>query len=104
MRLDFTGKNAIVTGGANGIGLACAKALAAGGASVTILDLAKENPGVVAAELGGRGIVADVSDRASLEAAFGAVDPLDIVVCCAGIAFFDGLMTTSVKDWDRTIA
>jgi NAD(P)-dependent dehydrogenase (short-subunit alcohol dehydrogenase family) len=102
--MDFTGKNAIVTGGANGIGLACAKALASGGARVTILDLEKENPKAAAAELGGKGIVADVSDRASLEAAFSQVNPLDILVCCAGIARFADVMTTTAEDWDRTIA
>ena len=102
--MDFTGKNAIVTGGANGIGLACAKALASGGAKVTIVDLARENPQDVATGIGGQGVVADVSDRASLEAAFASVDPLDILVCCAGMARFENLLSAKVEDWDRTIA
>ena len=44
--LDFglSGKLAIVTGGANGIGLACARLLAENGASVWIFDLERENP------------------------------------------------------------
>lgn len=104
MQMDFTGRNAIVTGGANGIGLACARALTAGGANVTIIDLAKENPREAGAGIGGQGIEADVSDRVSLEAAFARVDPLDILICCAGIARFECLMVTKQEDWDQTIA
>ena len=40
----FNGKSAIVTGGANGIGLAISKGIAAAGGSVWIFDLASENP------------------------------------------------------------
>ena len=104
MPLDFTGKNAAVTGGANGIGLACAEALAAGGAKITILDLARENPQAVAAERGWQGLTADVSDRASIDAALAAVEPLDILICCAGVAPFNPLLDTKAADWDRTIA
>ena len=42
--MDFSGKSAVVTGGANGIGLAIAQALAKGGAQVWIFDLARERP------------------------------------------------------------
>ena len=38
MLIDFSGKSAFVTGGSNGIGLACAKRLSASGAVVTIFD------------------------------------------------------------------
>ena len=44
MTFDFSGKLAVVTGGANGIGLAAARALAAGGATVWIFDLERERP------------------------------------------------------------
>lgn len=104
MRIDFTGKHAIVTGGANGIGLACARALLSGGAAVTIADLASEKPQEAAATIGCRGIEADVSDRRSLETAFAAAGAPDILVCCAGIARFDSLASAKVEDWDRTIA
>src|SRR5215475_13287702 len=53
MPLDFTGKKAAVTGGANGIGLATARALASGGAEVWIFDLEPEQPAEVAASFGG---------------------------------------------------
>ncbi len=42
--MNFQGKSAVVTGGANGIGLAIAKGVAAAGGSVWIFDLASENP------------------------------------------------------------
>ena len=47
MRVDFTGRTAAVTGGANGIGLAIARSLADCGATVYILDLERENPAEV---------------------------------------------------------
>jgi NAD(P)-dependent dehydrogenase (short-subunit alcohol dehydrogenase family) len=104
MPLDFRGKTAAVTGGANGIGLAAAQALAAGGATVWIFDLEKERPAEVAASLKGKGCVADVSDPSSLEAAFEAVGAPDIVVANAGTVFFADLNATTKEQWDRTIA
>ena len=44
MDFGFTGKTVVVTGGANGIGLAVARALKGEGASVVIFDLASEKP------------------------------------------------------------
>ena len=55
--LDFglKGKLAIVTGGANGIGFACARLLAESGASVCIFDLERENPQDIARQIGASG-------------------------------------------------
>ena len=104
MGLDFTGQSAVVTGGANGIGLACARALAAGGAAVTIFDLAREDPSRVAAEFGGHGAVCDVTSRASIDAAFAQSGPPDIVVVNAGTAIVKPMESHSRDDWDRIIA
>lgn len=104
MRLDFTGKTAVVTGGANGIGLATARALAAGGADLWIFDVAAERPDEIAANFGGRGRAADVTDRASLDAAFAESGPPDIVVANAGTAVQAALSETPRDLWDRTIA
>ncbi|HWB98011.1 MAG TPA: SDR family NAD(P)-dependent oxidoreductase [Bryobacteraceae bacterium] len=104
MPLDFTGKLAVVTGGANGIGFATAKILAAGGAKVWLFDLERERPAEMAAQLGGKGCVVDVTDRASLEAAFSASGPPDIVVANAGIGIEAELNEISREIWDRTIA
>jgi 3-oxoacyl-[acyl-carrier protein] reductase len=104
MGLDFAGQSAIVTGGANGIGLACARAFAAGGAAVTIFDLDREEPARIAAEFGGRGVVCDVTSRASIDAAFAETGPPDIVVVNAGTAVEKPLESHTRADWDRVIA
>jgi 3-hydroxybutyrate dehydrogenase len=64
--LDLRGRRAVVTGGASGIGLACARRLAAAGASVVIADLDGETAGKVAAELGAEAWGVDLSDTAAL--------------------------------------
>ncbi len=104
MPLDFTGRTAIVTGGANGIGLACARALVSAGATVWILDLESERPGEAAEKVGARGIAADVSDRTSLEAAFEQAGVPDVVVANAGCVLTGEILTASESDWQRTLA
>ncbi len=84
-RMNFHGKNAVVTGGANGIGFAIARNIAAAGGSVWIFDLASENPAEAAARIGAQACVADVTDRSSLERAFDEAGVPDVVVVNAGI-------------------
>jgi 3-hydroxybutyrate dehydrogenase len=60
------GRTALVTGGAAGIGLACAQRLARAGAMVTVVDR-DEAVTQVAAEIGGRAVVADLLDVDSLD-------------------------------------
>jgi len=67
VRLDLAGRTAVVTGGASGIGLACARRLSEAGADVTVLDLNAESAMAVAAEIGGRAIVSDLSDPYALD-------------------------------------
>src|SRR5271165_2465423 len=92
--LDFglKGKVAIVTGGANGIGLAAARLLAGSGASVWIFDLERENPQHAAERIGAKAWAVDVTDRQSLDAAFAAAGPPDVVVANAGIAAEAGFL------------
>lgn len=104
MRLDFTAKTAVVTGGANGIGLAAARRLAAAGASVWIFDLEQERPAEVAAAFGARGCAVDVADRTALERAFAECGAPDIVVANAGASTEAELTATPQQVWDRTIA
>lgn len=79
--LDLTGRRALVTGGASGIGLACARRLAGAGADVTVADRDGDGAAAAAGEIGGRAWVVDLADTAAVAGA--AVDT-DILINCAG--------------------
>lgn len=64
---ELAGRRALVTGGASGIGAACARELAARGAQVTVADIDGEGAEKVAAEFGGRTWQVDLSDVTALE-------------------------------------
>jgi 2-hydroxycyclohexanecarboxyl-CoA dehydrogenase len=102
---------AVITGGASGIGLGAAKALAEDGHKVALLDL--KGAEEVAKELanGGAtaiGITCDVSDRAAVAAAFAQVrsdlGPTEILVTSAGIESFQSILDVTPESWDRIIA
>lgn len=63
---SLTGRRALVTGGASGIGLACAETLADAGAHVIIADLDGEAAAAVATRLGGEAWTVDLGDTAAL--------------------------------------
>ena len=91
-QIDLNGHVAIVTGGAQGIGLAVVERFAASGATVEIWDLDGDLAAETAAEIGetvhARGV--DVTDAEAVTAAAkaceGAHGPIDILVTSAGIA------------------
>lgn len=64
---DLAGKRAIVTGGASGIGLACAREFAARGAHVVVADFDAAAAAAAATEIGGESWVVDLSDTAAQE-------------------------------------
>ncbi len=64
---DLSGRTALVTGGASGIGRACAVRLAADGARIVVLDRDADGARAVADELGGDAIVVDLSEPAGLD-------------------------------------
>ncbi|GAA3860590.1 SDR family NAD(P)-dependent oxidoreductase [Saccharothrix violaceirubra] len=83
--MEISGTAAIVTGGASGLGLATAKALAARGASVFALDISVENAPEVE---GVTFVAADVTSEDDVQAAVDRAAsgaPLRIAVSCAGI-------------------
>jgi len=104
--LDFglSGKLAVVTGGANGIGFATAKLLAASGASVAIFDLEREDPQSIAKQIGASGFAVDVTSRESLDAAFASAGTPDIVIANAGIVAEADLVDQTTEDWERTLS
>jgi NAD(P)-dependent dehydrogenase (short-subunit alcohol dehydrogenase family) len=87
--MKIAGQAALVTGGASGLGAATARALAAKGARVGILDLDAIRGEAVAAECGGTFARCDVADEGSAEAAIAACAARHgvarILVNCAGI-------------------
>ncbi|MEU1345190.1 3-hydroxybutyrate dehydrogenase [Streptomyces sp. NPDC005827] len=78
----LTGRKALVTGAASGIGRACAEGFAAAGADVYVVDRTAGAAKEVAGAIGGIAVVADLSDAGSVDA---LPDDADIVVNNAGL-------------------
>jgi 3-oxoacyl-[acyl-carrier protein] reductase len=96
------GRVAVVTGAARGIGLRIAELLAANGARVAAMDLSPTDlEGVL-------GIECDVSEEASVDAAFGEVEAAlgtaSVLVLNAGIFPVVPFEQTSLELWERTLA
>ena len=70
--MNIQGQAALVTGGASGLGAATARALAARGAKVAVLDRNGEGAAAVAAEINGIGLACDITSEASVLAALAA--------------------------------
>jgi NAD(P)-dependent dehydrogenase (short-subunit alcohol dehydrogenase family) len=102
--MDFSGKTAVVTGGATGIGVASARLLASQGARVWIFDAESTNPVEVGASFAADGIAVDVSDKEALQAAFERVETAEIVVANADVLIPHSLSATTPIEWDRIIA
>lgn len=104
-------KVAIITGGAgvNGLGFASAKLMAQQGARVVLLDLERAEPAKVAAMLGSQhmGVVADVTDKSSCEAAVAAVmkemGRVDVLFNNAGITQPRKVMDITAADYDAVL-
>ncbi|HTU38331.1 MAG TPA: SDR family NAD(P)-dependent oxidoreductase [Acidimicrobiales bacterium] len=104
---------AVVTGGASGIGLGCARRLAADGLAVALLDRDGETTQAAVAGLLADGVTAsgyevDVADRAAIERAYTCVrdelGPITVAVTSAGVEAFDPITEISPEKWDRILA
>jgi len=95
-------KKVVITGGSRGIGAAAVERFAAGGNDVTFLYAQSHAAAAALSEkTGARAICCDVSDAASVKAAFEEIGDVDVLICNAGISYF-GLMTqTDEALWDR---
>jgi NAD(P)-dependent dehydrogenase (short-subunit alcohol dehydrogenase family) len=105
----ISGKVAVVTGGASGIGFATAKALAAKGAKLVIADIEASALNNAVAELSSsgakaEGVVCDVADLASVQnlarQAFSKMGAVHILFNNAGVALNGNLVNMKHPDWE----
>jgi NAD(P)-dependent dehydrogenase (short-subunit alcohol dehydrogenase family) len=110
---SLTGKVAIITGGAKGIGLACAERMSADGAKVVIADVEEEAGESAAGELARQGrevmfVNCDVSAKLDVRnlvtATLDAYGAIDILVNNAGIVAGGDFLDISEADFDRVLA
>jgi 3-oxoacyl-[acyl-carrier protein] reductase len=108
LAMPLTGKTAVVTGAAGAIGTAVAGALAAAGARVVLIDLAKGPLEALAARLGARSVCVDLADpQAVAQGArdvLRASDRVDILVNNAGILSNAKMAATTLDEWHRVQA
>ncbi|MCP5026647.1 MAG: SDR family oxidoreductase [Actinomycetia bacterium] len=98
----------VMTGGASGIGAATARAVAAGGASVALVDRDIQGARTLAEELGGRAYEVDVSDQAAVTATAAAISadqgPITGLLTAAGLSTGGTTEVISEADWDHVFA
>jgi len=109
---DLTGRTALITGATRGLGRAFAQGLAEAGASIIVNGRHTESTEQVAAELRTQGVNArasafDVTDEASVNAAFAALNEagvdVDILINNAGIQHRAAMVDMALADWQRVI-
>ncbi|MBV9734928.1 MAG: SDR family oxidoreductase [Acidisphaera sp.] len=102
------GRNVAVTGGANGLGEAIVRALAAAGAGVAIIDRDAAGAQALADRLGGVAIAGDIVRREAAHALFGravaALGRIDGLVNAAGVYPRRPLLEITDEDWEFDVA
>ncbi|MAJ28889.1 3-oxoacyl-[acyl-carrier-protein] reductase [bacterium TMED181] len=110
MKLDFSNKSVIVTGGTRGIGKAVACAFAGAGAKVVLSGRSAEKASAVASEIDGdvHGLALDIADSKSVSEFFPAAQEIlggiDVLVANAGITRDKLVMATKDEDWDDVLS
>ena len=94
--------SALVTGGGRGIGAGIARELAGDGWQVTVTGRTSAQVEAVANEIGGRGVVGDVSKREDVERMVAAADPIELLVANAGVSLReDTAWEADLDEWWR---
>lgn len=108
MKIDLTGKTALVTGSTAGIGLAIAKGLAGTGAEVVVNGRNQAKVDAAVAAIGKaipgakvKGVAADVSTAEGCKALAAALPDVDILINNAGIFEPKGFFDIPDEDWER---
>lgn len=100
---ELSGQRAFVTGGGRGIGESVARELAAAGMEVAVSGRTAEQVESVAAAIGGRALVGDVTRREDVERWFAELGPVDLLVANAGVGNAgDRPWEVELDDWWRT--
>lgn len=111
-KMRFSGKVAVVTGGASGIGRAVALRFAGEGAMPVIVDFNEQSLSEMANEFESGGVkaltlLADVSSNdavvAAVEQIVGKCQRIDALVNCAGISGAKAALETSIETWNRVV-
>jgi 2-keto-3-deoxy-L-fuconate dehydrogenase len=100
MPLRLTGKRALVTAAAQGIGQATARAFAAEGAQVIATDVNEQTLGSLSAIVGIQTRILDVTDGDAIRAAAADVGAIDILFNCAGFVHHGSILECEASDWD----
>jgi NAD(P)-dependent dehydrogenase (short-subunit alcohol dehydrogenase family) len=105
--IDFAGRTAFVTGGANGVGIGLVRALLAEGCKVAMADIRQDAIDKALATLDNNevmGVQVDVSSREAMAAAADAVEakfgPVTLLFNNAGVNLFQPIEESSYDDWD----
>jgi NAD(P)-dependent dehydrogenase (short-subunit alcohol dehydrogenase family) len=95
------GRIAVVTGGGSGIGFAIAAGLAGEGAEVVVVGRRKARLDQAVEKIGGgaRAFAADVGEESDVQRLFASLERVDVLVTCAGGAFFGNMEQTPPARW-----